>query len=64
MKKEHILKPEPKSKFQKVQCGECNEEQIVYSHASTVVTCNSCGNEIAKPSGSVSSIHGKVSGTV
>ena len=30
MKKEHILKPEPNSKFQKIQCGECNEEQIVF----------------------------------
>jgi small subunit ribosomal protein S27e len=64
MKKEHIIKPEPRSKFQKVRCGECGEEQIVYSHASTQVTCNSCGNVIAKPTGAVAAIHGKISGTV
>jgi len=51
MKKEHILVPEPASKFQKVNCNECNEENIVYSHASTEVTCKSCGNIIAKPTG-------------
>jgi len=63
LKKEHILIPEPSSKFLKVKCKECNEENIVYSHASTKVTCKSCGNFIAEPTGAVAEIHGKVSGT-
>ena len=63
MKKEHIEIPEPSSKFQKVNCNECNEENIVYSHASSEVTCKSCGNVIAEPTGSVASLHGKISGT-
>ena len=29
MKKEHILIPEPRSKFQKVKCKECDEENTV-----------------------------------
>ncbi|MDX1533931.1 MAG: 30S ribosomal protein S27e, partial [Nitrosopumilaceae archaeon] len=49
-------------KFLKVGCGECGEVQVVYSHASTSITCNSCGNEIAKPSGAVAKLNGKVSG--
>ena len=61
MKKEHILIPEPASKFQKVNCNECNEENIVFSHASTPVTCKSCGNIIAKPTGGVASLLGKIS---
>ena len=47
MKKGHIEIPKPSSKFQKVNCEECGELQIVYSHASTVVSCNSCGNTIS-----------------
>jgi small subunit ribosomal protein S27e len=63
MKKEHILIPEPSSKFQKVKCKECDEENIVYSHASSIVTCKSCGNVIAEPSGAVATLHGEISGT-
>ncbi len=63
MKKDHIEIPRPSSKFQNVICGECNEIQIVYSHASTIVTCNSCGNAIAEPTGSKAEINGKISGS-
>ena len=61
MKKDHVLVPEPNSKFQKVKCKECDGENIIFSHASTHVTCKSCGNVIAEPTGAVASIHGKVS---
>lgn len=60
MKKEHILIPKPSSKFLKITCGECGEEDMVYSHASTKVACTSCGNEIAKPTGAKAKVHGKV----
>jgi len=63
MKKEHILFPEPNSKFLKINCKECEKENIVYSHASTPVTCKSCGNVIAEPTGSKVRIIGKISGT-
>ena len=58
MKKDHILVPEPSSKFLKVECSECSETQTVFSHASTTVTCNSCGNTIATPTGSLAQILG------
>ena len=63
MKEEHILIPKPSSKFQKVKCKECDEENIVFSHASTSVTCKSCGNVIAEPSGAVAILHGEISGS-
>ena len=63
MKKEHILIPEPSSKFQKVKCKECDEENIIYSHATSGVTCKSCGNVIAESSGAVATIHGEISGS-
>lgn len=63
MKKDHIEIPKPTSRFQKIDCKECGETQVVYSHASTPVTCNSCGNIIAQPTGSIAKITGKVSGS-
>ena len=64
MKKAHILIPEPSSKLQKIKCSECQEEQIVYSHTTTVIKCNSCGNPIAEPTGSKAKLNGKVSETI
>ncbi len=63
MKKDHIEIPKPSSKFQKVNCDECGEFQVVYSHASTLVACNSCGNTIAEPTGSKAKINGKILGS-
>ena len=64
MKKSHISIPEPNSRFQKVKCAQCEEEQIIYSHTSTVIKCNSCGNIIAEPTGSIAKIFGKVSESI
>ena len=64
MKKDHVLIPEPNSKFQKIKCSECEEEQIVYSHTTTVIKCNSCGNPIAQPTGSKAILFGKISETI
>ena len=64
MKKDHIEIPKPSSTFQKVSCNECGEQQIVYSHASTSIACNSCGNAITESTGSKSKINGKILGSV
>ncbi|WOV93820.1 MAG: 30S ribosomal protein S27e [Candidatus Nitrosoabyssus spongiisocia] len=58
MKKNHILIPKPTSTFRKIECFECKEVQVVYSHISTEVICNSCGNLLASPTGSIAKIHG------
>ena len=63
MKKGQILIPKPSSKFQKVQCKECNEESVVYSHVATDVTCKSCGNILAESTGSRAKINGKILGS-
>lgn len=51
MRKSKILTPMPKSKFLKVKCPDCGNEQIIFSHASTVVRCNICNRELAMPTG-------------
>ncbi|MBW2995398.1 30S ribosomal protein S27e, partial [Candidatus Woesearchaeota archaeon] len=42
---------EPKSKFLKVRCPKCNNEQIIFGNASTDVNCLVCNKELAKPKG-------------
>jgi small subunit ribosomal protein S27e len=63
MKKGQILIPKPSSRFQKVQCNECNEESVVYSHVAMNVTCKSCGNILAESTGSRAKINGKILGS-
>ena len=54
------LIPAPRSAFLRVKCPDCGNEQIVFSHASTVVHCNICGVTLAKPSGGKATIKGEV----
>ena len=65
MKKDHVDIPTPSSRFYKVECKECNEQQVVYSHATTRVFCNQCGSPIATSSGSKAQFDkGSVQGAV
>lgn len=63
MKKDHILIPEPSSKFLKVSCKECEEVQVVYSHATLSVRCDTCGNVLTKSTGSKALMYGRVVGS-
>ena len=42
---------QPRSRFMRVKCLDCEHEQLVFSHATTVVECQSCGKVIGKPTG-------------
>ncbi|NPV62911.1 MAG: 30S ribosomal protein S27e [Methanotrichaceae archaeon] len=39
------------SKFIKVKCNDCENEQIIFGHAATVVKCLVCGRTLAEPRG-------------
>ncbi|MEM2115569.1 MAG: 30S ribosomal protein S27e [Candidatus Woesearchaeota archaeon] len=41
----------PVSKFVKVRCSKCNNEQIIFDKSSTYVKCLICETPIAKPTG-------------
>ena len=43
--------PYPKTKFLKVKCPSCNNEQIIFDSVKTVVKCNVCEEQLAKPLG-------------
>lgn len=51
---------EPKSKFIKVRCTKCKNEQILFGKCATEVKCLVCGNLLAGPSGGKSSIKARV----
>ena len=49
------------SKFLKVKCDKCNNEQNVFGSASTEVKCTVCGNVLLKPKGGRAGIETKIS---
>ncbi len=51
---------EPDSKFIKVRCPKCKNEQILFGRVSTLVKCLVCEKELASPSGGKSKIKGRV----
>lgn len=47
---------ETKSKFLKIKCEKCKNEQHVFSNASTKVSCLVCNETLAIPTGGKSKI--------
>ena len=54
------LIPKPNSRFLKVQCLKCKNEQIIFNKASADVTCLVCGNILAERTGGMSIIKSKI----
>jgi small subunit ribosomal protein S27e len=51
---------EPVSKFIKVRCPKCKNEQIIFGKASSEVKCLVCGRAIASPTGGKAKIKARV----
>jgi small subunit ribosomal protein S27e len=51
---------QPKSRFLKVQCLKCKNEQIIFNKAAKDVTCLVCGNILAQVTGGKSIIRSKI----
>ncbi|MFP4045522.1 MAG: 30S ribosomal protein S27e [Candidatus Aenigmatarchaeota archaeon] len=47
---------EPRSRFLKVVCSECSNEQVIFNKPSTTVKCSNCGNIICKPTGGLGDV--------
>ena len=52
--------PKPRSKFLRVKCPDCGNEQIVFSNATNPVHCNVCGATLAEPSGGKVAVKGEI----
>lgn len=59
--------PKPNGQFFRVKCQDCGGEesgQIIFTHPSTIVTCNVCGATLIKPQGGRGKIRGEILGVV
>jgi len=54
------LIPRPRSRFFRVKCPDCGNEQTIFSHSSSKVQCNICDAVIAEPTGGKAKIHGEI----
>ena len=51
---------EPTSKFVKVRCPKCKNEQIIFGKVSTEVACLVCSKPLADPTGGRSRLKARV----
>ncbi len=51
---------QPRSKFLRVKCNDCGNEQVIFGCASTVVKCLVCGRTLAEPTGGKAKILTKI----
>ncbi len=52
--------PEPSSKFIKVRCPKCKNEQIILGKATTEVSCLVCNRVISSPTGGKARIKARI----
>ena len=52
--------PHPKSRFLRVKCTDCDNEQVMFGSATTVVKCNVCGRTLSEPRGGKAKILTKI----
>jgi small subunit ribosomal protein S27e len=51
-----VINLEPESRFIKVKCKKCRNEQIIFNKAATEVKCLVCESVLAKPKGGMAEI--------
>ena len=51
---------ESTSKFIKIRCPKCKNEQIMYGKSSTTVLCLVCGRKLAEPKGGKAKVKARV----
>lgn len=51
---------EPSSKFIKVRCTKCKNEQVIFGKSSSTVKCLVCGAVMAKPTGGKNKINARI----
>jgi ribosomal protein S27E len=58
--KNTIMVPKPGSRFISVQCTQCGEKRIIFSHSTRDIHCKSCGEIMAKKTGSKANVVAKI----
>lgn len=57
---DEIILPKPKSKFLKVICSKCKNEQIIFNKAAMDVHCLVCNSLLAESQGGKARIRAKI----
>lgn len=60
MKREHILIPKPNSTFLSIECENCNEKKIAYSHSNSDIICDKCNSILLEKTGAKAKIHCRI----
>lgn len=60
MPKREELIPRPRSRFVKVKCPDCGNEQEIFGSASIRAQCKVCGATLSEPSGGKAKILGEI----
>ncbi|MFT4308951.1 MAG: 30S ribosomal protein S27e [Candidatus Woesearchaeota archaeon] len=55
-----MIKSDPESKFVKVRCPGCKNEQVIFGKAATDIKCVVCGKLIAKSTGGKTAIRARI----
>lgn len=55
-----VLKDKPKSKFLKVKCNKCNNEQIIFNKPASDIRCLVCESLLAESKGGEGNIKAKI----
>ncbi len=62
--KENVLIPKPNSAFLNIQCSKCGENNIIYTHTTSNISCKSCNELLAERAGGKAKINGNIIGTL
>lgn len=54
------MKKEPISKYIKIRCPKCKNEQIMFGKSSTQVKCLVCSKVLAEPTGGKSKVKARI----
>ena len=54
------MQKEPISKFVKIRCPKCKNEQVVFGKAATTIKCLVCGVELAEPQGGKTKVKSRI----
>lgn len=55
-----MKKQNPTSKFIKVRCNKCKNEQIIFGKSATTVNCLVCGKPVGEPTGGKTRIKARI----
>ncbi|MBS7609682.1 30S ribosomal protein S27e [Candidatus Bathyarchaeota archaeon] len=60
MSKLDELIPKPRSRFLRIKCNSCGNEQIIFDRAAMVVKCRICDSILAEPQGGKADIKAEI----